>query len=742
MRYHSLVRALPRVVMIFALSLFALLPAPAAEKKGDEADILLADIAELFRKHCVQVRINTQSWAGKRPPLGEFAVDMDNERPTLVGGYWWDERHVVIEDPVLQDQFIRDIAISPPGGEESYPARVAGRFTKVAAILLEVLPNEDGELPTAHPLVFIDGDMEEGAVVSYFWDTGKWRFTGQSSLGRFAIDDNGVETLTLETSGVLIDMEGHALGLAFGEQLSTGKDAAHWMGKDAAKTPVLTTAEAADAARRIGEGLANAVLETRFRLRVKVDEDEEPDWAGADDSGGGPAEIRAAGWVVGSNHLLVPLPLPAEGIARIEEITVHPRDGSTIKAEFAGAFREYMAVLIKTETALPTEQLPSGFTMLNPLTLPEEVFEPETEQAARPEGEYIHRWRIDYELGRRRETVDYDRWEGTFRGYRDDAIVLTHTNEENGSLAFDVEGRLVAAALTPRVISARNNDDEKKTAGFRPLDFIYRRLHQTEVFDPALNPVPEDEGRRLIDFGVECQGLNADTARLFTAASETRGGRIGLLTTYVYPGSLADKLGIREHDILLRLFLEGKGEPVELKGNGNEEGENFFDPDDMSLESFSAALAFTSTPWPPRENALSTPLTATGPGRTATLEYLREGELRRGEFVTAYGEADYRNARREKFALLGLTVRPVTYETERYFRRPNRAGVIVSRVEEGGKASVAGLHQYLFITHVDGEAVTDLDVFRKQLERFESGAASSVELTVDVFGKTRLVKIE
>jgi hypothetical protein len=34
----------------------------------------------------------------------------------------------------------------------------------------------------------------------------------------------------------------------------------------------------------------------------------------------------------------------------------------------------------------------------------------------------------------------------------------------------------------------------------------------------------EEEGRRLIDLGVECQSLNAESARLFKASRETRGG--------------------------------------------------------------------------------------------------------------------------------------------------------------------------------------------------------------------------
>ncbi len=68
---------------------------------------------------------------------------------------------------------------------------------------------------------------------------------------------------------------------------------------------------------------------------------------------------------------------------------------------------------------------------------------------------------------------------------------------------------------------------------------------------------------------------------------------------------------------------------------------------------------------------------------------------------------------------------------------------MVGSVAEGrGKASVAGLHTYLLITHADGRALRDLDDFAARVKNFEEGASPSVELTVESFGKTRLVKIE
>ena len=736
----------------------AVLPAitPASDPEPEKPELVLAEVANAFRKHCVRVFVHGKSHDGNLPQVGVFANDIRNERPTLVGGYWWDDTHIVIEDPVLHDHYIRNIEISLPYSDTRYQAKVAGRFTRLQAILLEVLPGEAGIMPQSFPLEFIDGDIESGVVLTYGWRNGEWGITADAGLGASTIADEGMETVKAGATGVFVSEEGFPIGLSFGERLVMDEDLPYWYGRELSYTPVFSAQDAEVSRGMLGAKLSEAVLEARFRIRIKVDDDEEEDgnsWSfDIEDSPtrGAQAEIRSAAIVVGPRHLLVPLQLPAEGIARIEEMTVIAGDGKEIKAEFSGALRDYMAVVLQTEADLPVGNLPPGFTLLNPLVISDEAFAPDSEMPSRPVMQYFQRWRVDYSLGRRRATADYDRWISTLHGYRGDPVVGTFTNEEDGSLAFDTRGNLVAVALTPRVVSSQNrgsyrpynnNQNIMATAGFRPVDFLHKRLHAADVFDPAMRPVDEDEGQRLIDIGIEYQGLDANTARLFTASRETRGGSIGLLVNYVYPEMAAGKMGIKEQDILLRLFVEGKNEPMELRTSGFA-FRSFLDFSDMSSQTFQQMIQFMPPPWPSRDDVISTLLTATGAGRTITVEFLREGELMRADFVTAYSDPDYRNVKKEKFPGLGLTIKPITYEVARYFRRPDSSGVIVSKVEDGSKSSVAGMHHYLLITMVDGEQVNSVDDFKKKVDRFERGEASSVELTVEGFGKTRLVKIE
>ncbi len=705
----------------------------------DEPDF--STLAVAFRKHCVRVYIHGKTFEGRDPAVGELATDITNERPTPVGGYWWDERHVIIEDPVLQDQFIRSIEIGLPYSDQRYPARVAGRFVSIPAILLEVLPGESDIMPQAFPLQFDDGDLEDCLALSYVWDHGEWRIRGDMWAGPVSMNDEGSVDMELGASGILFTEDGTVAGIAFGDRVAEATEA-EWSGATVPMAELMRQEEMENAHAALRQQLTEAVLETRFHLRVRFEDDEDEDtWSIAlNDNSTGLSEVKAAGLVIGPRHLFVPVPLNAETIARIERIAIVLPDGRELTARFVGACREYEAVVVETEEDVNAANLPPGFAMLNPLVVPEEAFQPE-ETRSDPDGKLFLRCHIDYQLGRRRELRDYDRWRGTFRGFRGDPVVLTGTNERDGAFAFDRNGRLIALAITPRVLPARDGDGNRLqvSTGFRPLAFLHSRLTDSAVFDPTLAPVEEEDGRRLVDLGVEYQGLDANTARLFNAAAETRGGRIGMLVTYVYPDSTADRIGLREHDILLRLTIEGRNEPVELVADDT--SPLFTDFEDMSQESIQQMLSYMPPPWPARENTLSLLLTGAGVGRHAELHGMREGEPFSLQFVTEYTAPDYRNAARSRFRELGLTIKPVTYEVARYFQRPGRTGVIVAKVEEGGKASVAGMYPYQLITRVDGESVAGVDDFTERVERFESGESLSIELTVESFGKTRLIRV-
>ena len=162
---------------------------------------------------------------------------------------------------------------------------------------------------------------------------------------------------------------------------------------------------------------------------------------------------------------------------------------------------------------------------------------------------------------------------------------------------------------------------------------------------------------------------------------------------------------------------------------------------DSDAELLEESPELFGVPWPPRNNAISNLLAAAGVGRRIEVEYLRDGRLRQGTFVSSYGEPDFQNAETDRFPAVGIDVKPVTYEVARYFGRPDQSGVIVSRVREGSRAGIAGLCRYLLITHADGRKISGLADFQEKISAFEKGRIDSTELTVEFFGRTRLVRL-
>jgi hypothetical protein len=144
------------------------------------------------------------------------------------------------------------------------------------------------------------------------------------------------------------------------------------------------------------------------------------------------------------------------------------------------------------------------------------------------------------------------------------------------------------------------------------------------------------------------------------------------------------------------------------------------------------------TPWPPAENTFTRALTDLGFQKKFTAEFFRNGEVFQKDFTVVQSPAHYEDAPRYKAAALGITVRDLTYEVRRYFnKKDDEPGVVISKVEPGGKASVAGIKPYEIITHVNNEKVMNV----KDFEKFAAEAKGEIRLSVKRMDQGRVVKI-
>jgi predicted metalloprotease with PDZ domain len=203
----------------------------------------------------------------------------------------------------------------------------------------------------------------------------------------------------------------------------------------------------------------------------------------------------------------------------------------------------------------------------------------------------------------------------------------------------------------------------------------------------------------------------------------------------VYPDSPAAKAGVEPGAILLRLYPEGQPTPLEVKLEEQYEMENF--PWERLDEVPEQYFEQIPKPWPSADNALNRVLTDLGFGKKYTAEFSHNGKLVKHEFQVLAGPVHYDSAARYKSEASGITVRDLTYEVRRYLQlKADDPGVIVSKIEQGSKASTSGLKPFEIITHVNNQPVANVKEFQKLTE-----GQTELRLSVKRMAKGRQVKI-
>jgi hypothetical protein len=250
-------------------------------------------------------------------------------------------------------------------------------------------------------------------------------------------------------------------------------------------------------------------------------------------------------------------------------------------------------------------------------------------------------------------------------------------------------------------------------------------------------PLPEGEESRLAWVGAELQPLDRELARANKVSDLTHDGETGAIVSYVYPNSPAAKAGIEPGYILLRLRVEGQPKPLEVALDRDDQMGGPFPWEELDelQEQFYDRIP---TPWPSIENSLVRALTDLGFGTRYKAECFHDGQPVLKDLEVVQSPPHYESAPRYKSQALGLTVRDLTYEVRRYFqKKDDEPGVVISKVEPGGKASVAGIKPFETVTHVNDKPVMNV-------KDFEQAIAGQEELRLSVKRMTRgrVVKIK
>jgi hypothetical protein len=637
-------------------------------------------------------------YVGNGSPLGD-------ERPLELPGFLVGPTTVVTPDPMIHPRFIERTAVR--FADETVAAKPSAWAKDKSAVMLEL----DKPLPQACPLEFKADAPGPLAAVEYVQAPGEWTVSVSPFGGAVVVSDAEGPYLPGASQSLITTADGTPVGIAMSERLPTDGS---WKGSPL-QWPAWTAAERDALLERLGATAERALVRVTLTFRSPRKQAGGGRYYRSDDAD---PEMHVAGVVLEDGRVLVLVELKPNVTARLEGIVVHPASGGAAPAKFACSLADYGALVAVLE-----KPLSGGVPLAPALTLGlRGRLMPCAEVRLRGDQRavyYAHRRIMAFELG-----------------WRERLHPCVPGDDENLFL-FDTDGRLVALPVSRRQRAGTENrwssgGDTSLTAAAD----LAGALAAPDCADAGNVPLPEEDEARLAWLGVILQGLTRDLARENGVAELTQDGESGALVSYVYPDSPAAKAGIQQGQILVRLRVADRPKPVDIRVERDDDRGPFpWDRLDEIPEQYYDRIP---GPWPPAQDGLARLLTDLGFGKAFELDVFADGKLEARRFVVEAGPPHYDSAPRYKAEGLGLTVRDLTYEVRRYFQKDaDDPGVIVSKIEPGSKASVAGIKPYELIVGVNDRPVMTVKDFA---EAVESGDGQ-LRLTVKRMTQGRVVKM-
>jgi serine protease Do len=632
----------------------------------------------------------------------DFASLIDEERPMRVAGFLVGERTVVSQDLEVHPRFVAKIEVRH--GTRVVTAKRQSVAEPARAVFLAL----DAPLEGTKPLEFAGDGGKGQLVLTHRLYEGVFGTRVTPNPGAVRVEDDGRVVAEAERDSLLLDSEGKPITAVFGSWLplegSLAESPTEW--------PRVAEDELAATVQRItaaaGRAMPHVTLKFRsppakaqqfnFMISGSRSSDEMTEWQGP-------------GLLLDRERVLVLAALKPAVTARLESISVRQAGGAPIVAKFAGSLEDYGAFLVNLEQPLDGEVVLSEQPVL----------------------EWRDRLLVRYDLSILGESittyVDHARlteFSIALRGalhthyYGSDRSRSRSTQDgASGRFFFDPAGPLVALPLPrrPRPSSEDRSWNYQNTSTFLPAHELASVIAAgASAIDPDNVPLSEDDENRLAWIGVEMQPLDADLARANDVADQTKNGSTGVLVTYVYPDSPASRSGIAVGDILLRVEVEGQPKPLDFTLNDSGGFPGFGDIFEMIDQLPAEFVDSMPKPWGSPKNAITTALTEHGFGTPFTLVAFQGGMVTRIPMQVEQGPAYFDSAKKHESKPTGITVRDATYEVRRYFQmQPTDPGVIISKIEKGSRAAIAGIKPFELILAIDEKPMANVAEVEKAL---------------------------
>jgi serine protease Do len=628
------------------------------------------------------------------------------ERPMEVGGFLVSPTKVILPDPMIHPRFVESIAVR--FGADVVKAKPVAYPKNQSALILEL----ERPLKEAKPLAFDAKRKGPYFSVTYGFGGGAWTIGVDGMPAGLIVEQPDRKSAPATLDALVVDRTGGPVGMTLVEEIPTDDS---WKGSPLS-WPAYSADEMAKLLADIEKNCDAGILRVTLYFRSPRKEAGQTMRSMRGEGAGSGIEEHVSGVLLGDNKVLVLAGMRPKLTARLERITLTPPKGEPVPAKFVCSLTDYGALVVSLEKPLAGGAPLSAMPVLNTRNL----LLPAAQVLNHGEERTVH--------------FQHLRVGGFALGWHKQLYPLVGDNAP-GQFLFDPQGALLAVPVARREKIAPD-DRYRNGPLLTPVLYLSPVLENLPAHsDPSNIPVTEAEESRLAWMGIELQPLSPELARLNKASEQTQDGATGGLVAYVYPDSPAAKAEIKQGDILLRLRVEGEPRPLEVVTDAGDREFPWDEYDQISPQYYERLY----TPWAPAESRFVRALTDLGFGKKFTAEFLRDGKLFTKEFTVTQAPPQYEAAPRYKSAPLGLTVRDLTFEVRRYFtKKDDEPGVIISRIEPGGKASVVGMKPYEIITHVNGTAVKDV----KEFEKAAAETQGEMRLSVKRLNQGRVVKIK
>ncbi|MBX3744550.1 MAG: hypothetical protein KF833_04515 [Verrucomicrobiae bacterium] len=680
-----------------ALGLVAATPATVAAPLPPEAQSALAQhlLPSLVR---IELELHPDSGdppegAGlveRCPRCGRFHVELaatviEEDRRLEFPGILIGDTTVLMPEAQIHPRFIRSIVVR--SGDDDVAARSAARAVGQPAMLLHL----DRPLRSSRPVPFDPRAAAPHALASFKYDAG-WTVAIHALPTAVSFREGVPPFLDLAAPGILLSPTGVAAGATLDGRLPLddswkGHPGQVWDWHDAAalaaqETTLRRRIDAAALQVELRFRASPTAIDPRLSMRYGLNTDDDA------------TERRELAVLVEDRRLVVLAGLPPATTARLERILVHPPEGDPIEATFVASLRDTGAFVADLARPLPGPLEPSDL--------------PVAEWPSKP----LWLARVDLRGETRTAHLQPVRVEQTVRGPRHRLYPELRPGLPEGFL-LDHAGRVLALPLASRARpSATDRFSRDESRRLTPLSYLREALADLDTAsDPANAPLTEADARRMVWAGIEMESMTPDLARALGVSHLTRNGQFGGIVTAVHPDSPAHAAGVGTGWILLRLHPAGRNVPVEVRLDRDGGGDGFEFPWDRLDEVPAEYLDRLPAPWPAAETPFNRLLAQLGRGTRYAAEFLADSESVRRELQVEVGPPHFDSAPSFKSSALGLTARDTTFEVRRYLNLgADEPAVVVSKIEPGGKAAVAGLRPYEIITHLDDLPLSDVAI--------------------------------